>query len=430
MDMATLKELARKAVANADEGIKKAAASVNDGVDNAKAGISKAAYANKVTKEIKNCIKDLEKEKKTVTPGSVHEDTDHLIKKLNGAVKQIQEDPNNGEEILTRQIEDLQEMIDRISTEESVEMTVMSKHYDAAKHACQKSIAVVEAEKEAEAKAEAEKNEPAIINLEGTSIKILIPGGYEKLKYKNPAKQLLKGTSKDEIAVGKATANSNNVVLISKTTSDKAMNFDGKQELIDGIHDCLGDNQGLIEVNAGKTKRGYDFIYSIVKTLRDDFMGAVYFLRMNIGNGEDLLEIQASFEEIGTTGGRESFCTILAEKAGLINMSDMIGWNEDSYDAEYTKGIPMNLSERSGVDALFPDHPLSQARELVIAITEDKKVLVKKADEDTEQTDNVDESEKKSDFVKQYESNNKQFYIDLFAKDPVLSRHTLDIEVN
>lgn len=148
MDKATFKELAKKAIANADEGIRKAATSVNSGVDNAKAGIRKAAFANKVTKEIHKCIKDLEKENKTVTPGSVHEDTAHLIEKLIGTVKRIQEDPDNVEEIMTRQIEELQEMIDSISTVESVEMTVMSKHYDAAKHACQKSIAVIEAEKE------------------------------------------------------------------------------------------------------------------------------------------------------------------------------------------------------------------------------------------------------------------------------------------
>jgi hypothetical protein len=53
-------------------------------------------------------------------------------------------------------------------------------------------------------------------------------------------------------------------------------------------------------------------------------MGAVYFLRMNIGDGEDLLEIQASFEETGTTGGRESFCTILAEKVAIISENDIV----------------------------------------------------------------------------------------------------------
>ena len=41
------------------------------------------------------------------------------------------------------------------------------------------------------------------------------------------------------------------------------------------------------------------------------------------------------------------------------------GWFCDPYDPDYKKGFRMNLSEKPGLDEMFPEHPLSVARALV-----------------------------------------------------------------
>ncbi len=165
MDKDGIKGLAKKAIASADESIRKAAAGVNDGVDQAKEGMRKSAYANKLTKDIQNCIKDLEKSNKTVTPGNAHDNTEVLIAKLKAAVKLIKDDPYNCEVILDSLIEDFKKAIDYMldnntSSEEILEMTVMTKHYNDASRACQKAKDLIEEERKASEQTETEKTRP------------------------------------------------------------------------------------------------------------------------------------------------------------------------------------------------------------------------------------------------------------------------------
>lgn len=264
---------------------------------------------------------------------------------------------------------------------------------------------------------------PWIIQPKGTDIKLLIPFGYEKAPRKEDAEEHY-GYG-NEIAIVKGTSRSIDFVIIDTIEVNEAIIGYEKKELIDGIHDCLADNQGLIEVEKGKTKRGYDYIYSIVKTIRENFQGAVYFLKMNIVQNNTIVDIQGTFEEHRMTGERDSFCVSLAQNAGLVTIDEkgINGWNEDPYDPSFNKGIPMNLSERYGLDALFPDHPLSQAREFITAVLEDKFVLVEKSD--ASEGDKKEKENKKD----KYENDSKQFYLDLFAKEPILWRHTIDVEV-
>ncbi len=80
-----------------------------------------------------------------------------------------------------------------------------------------------------------------------------------------------------------------------------------------GIHSCLSDSQGIIEVRNGVTKRGYRYIYSIIKNLSSEQFGGVrYFLRLNLFYEKRIIEVQADFTEIGMTGIRESVCASLA----------------------------------------------------------------------------------------------------------------------
>lgn len=439
MAKVNIKNLAQKAIAGADDGIqkaaeaaKKAAVGVNDGFDAAKASVQKSAYTNKVSKGVSTCIRELEKSKKTNTSKIIQDRTNSLIQQLEDLTDSIKENPYECEDAIESRIEDINQamnvMIESSKTnDEMLALTVMSKHYGDAIKACRESLRIIAEEKQAVAEAEAKKSAPTIVELKDTNIRILIPNGYVKAKYKNPAKEIKKAFSSDEIILRKMTSRSDDILIFTKTITEKAMPFNGKQSVIDGIHECLADNQGLIEVNSGKTKRGYDYIYSIVKTIRDNFEGALYFLRMNIGNETNVIEIQATFEEIGITGERESYCVNFAQNAELVSFSDdrLVGWSEDPYDPNYDKGIPMNLSEREGVDAFFPEHPLSQAREFLSAAINDQFLTNRDGagfpDEDVDETEN--------EFKDKYDGTGKQFFIDLFAKEPVLQRYTLDVEV-
>jgi hypothetical protein len=208
--------------------------------------------------------------------------------------------------------------------------------------------------------------------------KILIPDGYILIKDRKilAALREMYGLKKIETAFMKQT-NSSADFAVFFYNNKHSMDFEDKEKLISGIHDSLHDSQGLIEVKNGKTTRGGDYIYSIVKTVGDGDtspMGVRYFLRMNIRYGENILEVMGSFEEIGMTGTRESMSGLLAQKAGIWKIGDE-GWNEDPYDAEYKKGNPKNLAEKESLDGLFPGNPLSQAREFVMAVIKDELVF-------------------------------------------------------
>ncbi|MBP3804013.1 MAG: hypothetical protein J6I76_08965 [Oribacterium sp.] len=73
-----------------------------------------------------------------------------------------------------------------------------------------------------------------------------------------------------------------------------------QEELIAGIRQFLGENQGLIEVVAEP-----DYVYSIVKTLKQP-SGVQYVLTYQKFYPEFILNIQAFFEETGMTGIRDN----------------------------------------------------------------------------------------------------------------------------
>ena len=279
---------------------------------------------------------------------------------------------------------------------------------------------------------ESEKDSPVIACLEKSSIKLLLPEGYERMKLEKKVKAKLEKQMKAVEVYQKAVSTSGNIVMIFKTTADKAMNFSDTQRLIDAIHENLADNQGLIEVGAGKTKRSYDYIYSIVKTLQDSMAGVRYYLRMNIGSGDEIIEINADFTEQGMTGHREAMAMSFAISAGLVDLDgeggEISGWMEDPYDPSYTRGVPMNLAERSGLDGLFPYNPLTQARELLLALINDEYVIIRK-EASEEEKNSEDQSEAKEKTPEEKKAETTEFYRKLFAKAPELSRHTYPVEV-
>lgn len=264
-----------------------------------------------------------------------------------------------------------------------------------------------------------------VVTLNGCKMQLLIPDGYTKLKRNNAVNQFVKSVQNTEVVYQKMVDNSNNALIIWKTDKAKSMDCSDTQQIIDGIHECLADNQGLIEVKNGKTKRGYNYIYSIVKTLADEDgipLGVRYFLRMTLNIDSEYIEINGYFEEQGMTGIRESMSTEFARRAGLVEFTEngLEGWSEDPYDPDYTKGIVKNLAEKEGIDGLFPFNPLTQAREFVLAIVNDELVIIKKDEsEDDDEVKEESDSEEKVD--------EKEFCLGLFADE--CRRHTYEVNV-
>jgi len=256
-----------------------------------------------------------------------------------------------------------------------------------------------------------------LVQLNGSSIRILLPDGYDRLKQKNPLKEASRSIANTETAYRKTVSTSDNIVMIFKGEPDKAMNPDDVKGLINGIHENLSDNQGIIEVKNGTTKRGYKYIYSIVKNLSEvQFGGVRYFLRLNLFNENDIVEIQADFTEINMTGQREALCLEFARRAGLIEIGEegLKGWTQDPYDPEYKKGCLMNLAEKEGLDGLFPENPLTQCREFLLAVLQDEFVSVRK-EEKEEDAQKSDKQEELSPEEKA--SNEKEMMLGLFVDE-------------
>ena len=146
---------------------------------------------------------------------------------------------------------------------------------------------------------------------------------------------------------------------------DQAMPFDLPEAVVESIHEALGEDQGLISVNAGKTLSGLDYIYSIVKTLKEP-SGVQYCMTMHVCHDLYAVQVQGFFDELGMTGMRDATVFVRAKSEGAVITTDdgVEGWNADPYDPDYKRGCRMNLSERQEYDRWFPLHPLSEARQL------------------------------------------------------------------
>ena len=139
--------------------------------------------------------------------------------------------------------------------------------------------------------------------------------------------------------------------------------------IIDGIHESLGEKQGLIEVSNGTTKYNKQYVYSIVKSARRQG-GMNYILTMHLMKQDLALCVKGQFEERGTTGTRDATVFEYAIRQNLVVEDNKKGWFKDPYDETFTKGLTMNLSESREYDYSFPKHPLSELRKLVAYIFE------------------------------------------------------------
>jgi len=173
------------------------------------------------------------------------------------------------------------------------------------------------------------------------------------------------------VCFGTQLENAQVVVLLFPISADATMPFDMPQAVINGIHQSLEETQGLIEVNSLETANGGKVIYSIIKNAKQP-SGVQYFMRLHYLLGNDAVEINAFFDECGMTGNRDALIFSALREKDIVKLTDngVEGWTRDPYDAGYTEGFLMNLSEQAQFDEFFPTHPLSDARRMVKTIVE------------------------------------------------------------
>ena len=144
----------------------------------------------------------------------------------------------------------------------------------------------------------------------------------------------------------------------------KAMPFDNPTAVVNGIHDALADDQGLVEVTNGTIGDWGRYIYSVVKTAGQP-SGVQYCLTLHLDVNGEQAAIQGFFSERGVTGMRDATVFEQCVRAGTINPPDMNGWTFDPYDPKRRRGFLMNQSERAEYDRAFPMHPLTELRKMV-----------------------------------------------------------------
>ncbi len=176
------------------------------------------------------------------------------------------------------------------------------------------------------------------------------------------------GDPENSIPYEVQTENAICIAFISAVDYSKQLPRD-QGSLIDGIRQFLTGNQGLIKAEAGK-----DYVYSIVKNLREP-SGVQYILTYQRFCKGFILNVQAFFEEAGTTGIRDSVVYALCRKERMLgddNEHPFAGWSQDPYNPEITEGALMNISEQEQFDEQFPGFPLSMCREFINCVIEGK----------------------------------------------------------
>lgn len=122
---------------------------------------------------------------------------------------------------------------------------------------------------------------------------------------------------------------------------------------------------GIIEAGSGKSN-DFSYAYFILKELLSDAgipPGAQYFLFMDATSNSGTMRFHGRFEETGCTGIRESIAHEICRQEGIVG-DGFDGWFTDPCGLG-AQNAPANLSEDPRFDAMFPDHPLSKAREFV-----------------------------------------------------------------
>jgi hypothetical protein len=194
-------------------------------------------------------------------------------------------------------------------------------------------------------------------------MKIKLHGSNKEFKFSDEWQQV-KTMPEDpprSIIIMRVTEYCQYMVLFYPIDNNKVMPFENPQSAIDGIHDALSDDQGIIEVESIYKKNRY--IYSIIKTKIEPH-GMQYCLTLHFDIDGKYYNATGFFDEKGITGTRDTTVYGLARRDGIVD-ENMNGWSVDPYDPTYKKGILMNVSENKYFDEMFPFHPLSEIRKFI-----------------------------------------------------------------
>ena len=197
--------------------------------------------------------------------------------------------------------------------------------------------------------------------------KIVLPDYYELDTRPLPSDM---GLPPDAVIYGMRTQTSSGMLIIFPVSERESMPFDDDRSIIDSLHKTLtGENEGLVEVGHGTTKNGFPYVYDIIKHRmvgeQGIPLGMEYTINLNLKFPDEIGYINGSFMEEGISGERESIVLEMYSREKGSMDEAFRSWMEDPYDREFKQGLLRNYSERSEVDALFPDHPLSLVRELI-----------------------------------------------------------------
>ena len=174
---------------------------------------------------------------------------------------------------------------------------------------------------------------------------MIIPKEYQKLN-------ALPEDPEECVTYGKQTEGSLCIVSVYPILSSNAMDFNGKESLIDGIHRSLAVNQAIIEVDSGFLDSGKRYIYSLIKTKLKP-SGVQYFLLMHIQESSRVTAVKAFFDEQGITGIRDNMVLELYyQKQPNFSLDQ---WTFDPYDSKFKADYKMNLSEQAMFDDYFPN---------------------------------------------------------------------------
>lgn len=174
-------------------------------------------------------------------------------------------------------------------------------------------------------------------------------------------------------AYGFMSENASCILTTYPIRPEDAMDYADEAGLIEGIHKSVDKDQALIEVGTGRTNWHKQYIYSIVKTLKEN--GVQYFVLLHLQRfAEKDLCIKAFYDEQGVTGQREALVYAMLQSDGTLDkLGGLNGWSVDSYDHSFKHDFLMNLSELEQFDELFPNHPLTLARQMIKQVVNSMK---------------------------------------------------------
>lgn len=131
--------------------------------------------------------------------------------------------------------------------------------------------------------------------------------------------------------------------------------------LIPRVQAELPENGALIYASPGYTAGNTRCVAVIAKLKNEETLGTDYMLTIQLLD-EEMMELQALFSEIGDVGYRDK---AVYANTGFDNVTP---WTEDPYTGE-TGGFALSRGEQIQYDMLFPEHPLTKAREFMWVVT-------------------------------------------------------------